>query len=157
LFTAQSLEHNDQDLVTVFNMTSPARKEMLCMPCFEEQQNQGFASYSCTLRKRFLDRWVCMLCCVKESDAKDELEKQLKTNAENDDIPLRTCRCDIIIEEDDKYETVCRCVTVVPVMPHVTARLTMKMELCSGLYQPESKEAPIQTLAADVSSIEEHR
>jgi hypothetical protein len=96
------------------------------MPCFEEHQNQGFAPCSCTLRKRFLYRWLCMLCCIKESDAEDELEKRLKTHAEDSDILLRTCRCDIT-EEDDKQKTGCRCDTVIPAMPHATARLAMKM------------------------------
>jgi hypothetical protein len=94
-------------LVSVFNMVARARKEMLCIPCFDKQLKDGHPPCSCTFRKRFLDRWVCMPCHMRQVSSDNDLEKRLLVDRHSGRIVARTCRCNATFNEVDDYRTIC--------------------------------------------------
>lgn len=61
--------YSGNEIVSSLNVAVMTRKELLCSTCFRERQKNGSSPCSCTLRKRFLDRWVCMDCYTKENEA----------------------------------------------------------------------------------------
>ncbi|KAF2121696.1 hypothetical protein BDV96DRAFT_483847 [Lophiotrema nucula] len=54
-----------------WNITE-SRKRKLCVDCFARRQTSWDTKCSCTLRSRFLDRWLCLHCFRREQ--RDEQE-----------------------------------------------------------------------------------
>jgi hypothetical protein len=61
--------YDGQHMVSFLNMVVARRKWLVCEPCYKQHQKQGHSQCSCTLRKRFLDRWVCIPCYFEEEKA----------------------------------------------------------------------------------------
>jgi len=94
-------------LVNFFNMAAESRRELVCVPCFEKHQTQGFAPCSCTFRKRMLDRWVCIPCYAKEKAEEDALAQRRVFHGKTSHILSRACRCGDKITPDDEYMAIC--------------------------------------------------
>tara|TARA_R110002003_G_scaffold814_6_gene21576 strand:+ start:5799 stop:6878 length:1080 start_codon:yes stop_codon:yes gene_type:complete len=96
-----------ENLVSLFSMFACHRVETVCPPCSREHEGEGLVSCSCTLRKRFLDRWLCLQCYVKEHKADIELEKHNVRDRITGHIHSRTCRCGVTITADDDHVVIC--------------------------------------------------
>jgi hypothetical protein len=68
-----NMPFDGENVVGIFQTITELRKEMLCGDCAEECELADLAPCSCTLRKRFVDRWVCASCFQKEHASDWEL------------------------------------------------------------------------------------
>ncbi|KAF2029683.1 hypothetical protein EK21DRAFT_112726 [Setomelanomma holmii] len=96
-----------ENLVSVFIMFEGIRKKMICIPCFRYyQKNYSHPKCSCTLRKRFLERWLCIVCFIDEQVANAELSQQDITE-EDGDVIERLCGCGTPITLEAGYMEIC--------------------------------------------------
>jgi hypothetical protein len=103
-----AIPYEGDNLVMFFQIVAQGRRELVCEPCFEEHQADGnFKPCACTMRNRFLDRWVCVPCYEKESSADAELMKRYLPEKYTGHIHSRLCRCDRKITCGDTYKVVC--------------------------------------------------
>ncbi|KAH5514880.1 hypothetical protein HBI29_095270 [Parastagonospora nodorum] len=59
--------YNGENVIDPFMSIAIRRKVFVCQPCYQEHhERKEVAPCSCTFRKRFLDRWMCIPCHVKE-------------------------------------------------------------------------------------------
>ncbi|KAH7069150.1 hypothetical protein BKA63DRAFT_422327 [Paraphoma chrysanthemicola] len=96
-----------ESLLGIFNMFAMKRKELMCQACFRDHEAKGFAPCSCTFRKRFLDRWLCIPCYVKENEVESQRRVQAVIETEPGHVHALTCRCGATIAIDDDYMAIC--------------------------------------------------
>jgi len=103
-----NVPYEGDNLVMFFQMVAQARKELVCPPCFDHHQAQGnYEPCSCTFRKRFLDRWLCVACYEKEAASDAEIMMRGVPDKEKTHIHSRPCRCDGTITCSDTYKVIC--------------------------------------------------
>jgi len=85
--------YSGNNIVSFLNLTVNKRKDLACPSCYLERQNQGVAPCSCTLRKRFLDRWLCMHCYIEEVNVDDKLRCHVVKASEVGQGHIHVCSC----------------------------------------------------------------
>jgi hypothetical protein len=93
-------------VVSTFNDIARSREELVCLSCTKDRDLEGPMPCQCTLRKRFLDRWVCIPCHL---DEQQRVSEQINTVPRQETHGWRLeiyCRCGIKIEPD-KYTRRC--------------------------------------------------
>jgi hypothetical protein len=88
------------------------RREYACLACYREEeahQGQQLSPCSCTLRKRFLDRWLCISCYVKEALADEEVfrRKEVEIFNGHEHIASWSCRCGTKLTPDCEHRIIC--------------------------------------------------
>ncbi|KAF1846425.1 uncharacterized protein K460DRAFT_286338 [Cucurbitaria berberidis CBS 394.84] len=98
-----------QRTVTVLNFIANSRKQPVCQHCFEEHQKQQLPPCSCTLRSRFLDRWLCLPCYEKEKTSDMEISNrvELEDHGDHSHIISRTCGCGAKLSLGTDLEVMC--------------------------------------------------
>jgi hypothetical protein len=94
-------------IVSDLNLVINRRKELVCGSCYEQNQEQGQPQCSCTLRKRFLNRWVCIPCYFKEKEADQAMRSR---TAVDDDSPHghhHLCGCGAELADDYEPRVLC--------------------------------------------------
>ncbi|KAF1919901.1 hypothetical protein BDU57DRAFT_155502 [Ampelomyces quisqualis] len=85
------------------------RKELVCRICFDGMYGAGLSLCSCTLRKRFLDRWTCVPCHLDESKKFDQEHRATRIYSKDGPwIDKIFCRCGDQIVPVGHYEVICR-------------------------------------------------
>jgi hypothetical protein len=96
-----SLPFDGMKVVGTFNDIARSREELVCLSCTKERDVLGSMPCQCTLRKRFLDRWVCIPC---------HLDEQQRVSEQINTVPIQEthgwrleiyCRCGIKIKPDE--------------------------------------------------------
>lgn len=85
--------YSGNEIVSFLNMTVIRRKELLCSACFQKRHKHGTSRCSCTLRKRFLDRWVCVGCYTKENDADKAISSHVVVHDADGSGHRHLCDC----------------------------------------------------------------
>ena len=100
--------YSGREIVSFLNATIMARKELVCSSCFKERQKKNPAPCSCTLRKRFLNRWLCVGCYTEEEEADKALECHI---AVDDDVGHHhhhhLCDCGATIGSGSRPKLMC--------------------------------------------------
>ncbi|RAR09370.1 hypothetical protein DDE82_001882 [Stemphylium lycopersici] len=101
--------YSGREIVSFLNATIMARKELVCSSCFKERQKKYPTPCSCTLRKRFLDRWLCVGCYIEEEEADKDLECHI---AVGDDVGghhhhHHLCDCGATIGSGSRPKLIC--------------------------------------------------
>lgn len=95
------------DVVSPFNYIARDRIRLLCKPCHDEQSiNTTTKICSCTLRGRFLDRWVCLRCYAREAE-NDKAQDADRTLDEDGISVSRRCPCGTSFGRDDPHAKIC--------------------------------------------------
>jgi hypothetical protein len=94
-------------MVSFVNMVASGREDVVCEPCYEQAKKQGHPPCSCTLRKRFLDRWVCVTCYKKEEQM--DIAKRMSTMVINPSTMdhYHVCSCGADFADDWEPKTLC--------------------------------------------------
>lgn len=85
--------YSGNEIVSFLNMIITLRKELVCLACFKERQKKGSSRCSCTLRKRFLDRWLCVGCYVKEDHADKAMASHIVVQDDDGGGHRHLCAC----------------------------------------------------------------
>ncbi|KAG9194819.1 hypothetical protein G6011_04854 [Alternaria panax] len=80
-------------IVSALNMIVNKRRDLACPLCYQERRKERRARCSCTLRKRFLDRWLCATCYIKEDSADEELRCHIPVADEVGEGHSHVCGC----------------------------------------------------------------
>ena len=83
-----------------------SRLERMCHACFERHQAQKLPPCSCTLRKRFLDRWLCIPCYMKE-DESDTALVEIEDLGDDQYSITRVCECGAPLNEEKDWINIC--------------------------------------------------
>ncbi|KAF1938410.1 hypothetical protein EJ02DRAFT_468963 [Clathrospora elynae] len=75
-------EYSGHEIVACLDAVASSRKDLLCPPCYQKHQKKDLPPCSCTLRRRYLDRWLCLPCFLKEAES--EAERKLNGQVEDD-------------------------------------------------------------------------
>jgi hypothetical protein len=97
------------NVVGIFRSMTNSRKDLVCWNCAEARRLNNSTPCSCTLRKRFLDRWVCLPCFNEEVRREEPIEDPVvAVDVLGHLVKLDYCACGIMIPfDDDGYETRC--------------------------------------------------
>lgn len=96
------------NVVAFFEETASARRDLLCLPCFEQHRREGSKPCSCTLRRHFLDRWTCFPCHLKETKQEAQMKMTRMVIDKNEPyMQAVACRCGARITQGDDYEAIC--------------------------------------------------
>jgi hypothetical protein len=116
-----------KQIISFLNAVIQERKEVKCSECTRAQKQQPVPPCSCTLRKHFLDRWLCIPCYVKEDEiAKARMKslwvvhddghghhhlcgcgKELGGSLSNSTVVCSWCNGEIVVDQDqddDEHE-----------------------------------------------------
>jgi len=87
--------YNGDNVIDPLTTITMDRRVPVCQPCYEAQrQRREVAPCSCTLRKQFLDRWMCISCNLKEMcRVQDQTTGQLELDETGHHYESFTCRC----------------------------------------------------------------
>jgi hypothetical protein len=108
-----TLPYDGNHLMMMINNQARKRKEMVCPSCFDEirKMEPKPELCSCTFRKRYLDRWICFPCFMKEEI---ELEASLVKQYEVEEVgPMHyhlkswKCRCGVAMMVGDEPSAIC--------------------------------------------------
>jgi hypothetical protein len=95
------------NVVGIFQAMADSRKELLCSECVKDRGLTMSAPCSCTLRKRFLDRWLCFPCYLEEHRRDHQLGDSCLFQDESGRVVEEDfCSCGTMIGSDD-YEARC--------------------------------------------------
>lgn len=95
------------DIVSILNLTVTVRKELVCPSCFEERLKSGPLRCSCTLRKRFLDRWLCVGCYIDEHNADKDIASHKMIHSGGGGSHSHQCGCGASFEAGMQPRIVC--------------------------------------------------
>jgi hypothetical protein len=99
---ASNLPHPSPTIQAFWEVTEE-RKRLVCNDCFEKQadaQHDVYQQCHCTLKSRFLDRWLCLKCYQAEEMAQ-KWNEQSNPDASLDATPIIHCSCGQRINESD--------------------------------------------------------
>lgn len=99
--------YSGNNIVSFLDLTVNKRKDLACPSCFLERQNQGVVPCSCTLRKRFLDRWLCMHCYIEEISVDEQLRCHVPIAAEVGQGHIHVCGCGTEFTPDIRPKVMC--------------------------------------------------
>lgn len=85
--------YSGNEIVSYLNTAVVRRKELLCSACFEQRHKHGSSPCSCTLRKRFLDRWVCVGCYTKENESDKAISSHVVVHDADGSGHRHLCGC----------------------------------------------------------------
>lgn len=87
--------YNGENVIDPLTTIAMDRRVLVCQPCYKEQrERKEVAPCSCTLRKRFLDRWMCIPCNLKEMNRiQGKRTDQLELDETEIHYESFTCRC----------------------------------------------------------------
>ncbi|USP76127.1 hypothetical protein yc1106_03401 [Curvularia clavata] len=85
--------YSGNEIVSYLNTTVVRRKELLCSACFQKRHKPGSSPCSCTLRKRFLDRWVCVGCYTKENESDKAISSHVVVHDADGSGHRHLCGC----------------------------------------------------------------
>ncbi|KAF1839317.1 hypothetical protein BDW02DRAFT_147929 [Decorospora gaudefroyi] len=85
------------DIFMFLDWTANMRKERLCTSCIQKQRKKGLPACSCTLRKQFIDRWVCIHCYKKGTVADSAMRGH----------DYHLCRCGKKLSGKIVHEAIC--------------------------------------------------
>jgi hypothetical protein len=85
--------YSGYQIVSFLNMVVNKRKDLACSSCYQERRKEHVAPCSCTLRKRFLDRWLCAPCYIKEDSADEDLRCHMPIADEVGEGHSHVCEC----------------------------------------------------------------
>ena len=108
-----TMPYAGHNLMMMFNLQALKRQEMVCSSCFDEVQKMESKPEpcSCTFRKRYLDRWICFPCVMKE-EAEMTAARVKQTEVEtigpmHYHLNSWNCRCGVTIMADDEPQAIC--------------------------------------------------
>jgi hypothetical protein len=103
------MPYEGDQLVAFFEMVAHGRRELVCTPCFNlhQEAKKNPARCSCTFRKRFLDRWLCIPCHETEAARDEKLLERLLVDTETGHVHARSCRCGDRITCCAGYKIIC--------------------------------------------------
>lgn len=87
------------NVIGILSMVASSRKQATCQACFDSLYVGSPEPCSCTLRKRFLDRWVCMACHIADWER--------VCDDENPSSSPTCCHCGDVIAEEEDYAPTC--------------------------------------------------
>ncbi|KAH6883044.1 hypothetical protein BKA58DRAFT_29064 [Alternaria rosae] len=99
--------YSGNNIVSFLDLTVNKRKDLACPSCYLERQNQGVVPCSCTLRKRFLDRWLCMHCYIGEITVDEQLRCHVPIAAEVGQGHIHVCGCGTEFTPDIRPKVMC--------------------------------------------------
>jgi hypothetical protein len=99
--------YSGHQIVSFLNMIVNKRKDLACPSCYRERQKKCVAPCSCTLRKRFLDRWVCASCYIKEDSADEDLRCHVPVADELGQGHSHVCGCGADLATEERPKIMC--------------------------------------------------
>jgi hypothetical protein len=99
--------YSGDSIVSFLNMIVNKRKDLACPSCYQERQKKGVVPCSCTLRKRFLDRWLCATCYIKEDKADEDLRCHVPITDEIGQGHVHVCDCGAELAPEVRPKVMC--------------------------------------------------
>jgi hypothetical protein len=94
-------------IVSSLNMIVNKRKDLTCPSCYQERWKKGLARCSCTLRKRFLHRWLCATCYIQEDRADEDLRCHTPIADEVGEGHSHVCGCGAEFTSEAELKVMC--------------------------------------------------
>lgn len=97
------------NVIALLNTVVLSRKEYICEDCFEElEAGEPNNMCGCTLRDRFVDRWVCLPCYKAEEDSDIVLKNTNHVCFATGQLFHGECSvCEVRLLGIDSYRTIC--------------------------------------------------
>jgi hypothetical protein len=100
---ASNLAHPSPTIQAFWEVTEE-RKRLVCKDCFDSKQAEGQQDIHhqchCTLKRRFLDRWLCLKCYQAE-ETSQKVHINSKPDVNYDSTSTIQCSCGEPIDESD--------------------------------------------------------
>ncbi|KAH7356098.1 hypothetical protein BKA66DRAFT_428841 [Pyrenochaeta sp. MPI-SDFR-AT-0127] len=97
----------NHEMVAYLRSVASCRKELVCSSCFKNHQEEPLRTCSCTLRKRFLDQWICVPCYKMHYESDANVGKCMNHNYNRTGANSCKCRCGATLDEYTEYDAIC--------------------------------------------------